>query len=617
MASSSVKVEDILVGAANFNAWKYRIVNILEENDLEELISRDIEEPTSNTVRETYKRKQTKAKRIIFDSIKDNMMPIIGHLRTAKECYDALANLYEKKAPTQKRILKKQLRTLKMGKDDTIATFFSKIAQTKDQLIAIGVPVDDDDLVQTTFDGLPDAWRFFLASVNGRESQPNFERLWHDCLEEEGRLTSINDFSVLKDHSLAAKTKKWRKFPQSKGKGKKPQGKLSHLNPHLSKVKCFNCNKLGHYAKDYMSPPSQQRRRGIFQASVATEEDKPQEEPQRRQTRAATKEQEQHKEYYLISALFSTITKSEKIWLIDNGASRHMIGFKQNLTNYQDKKFKAKVEIGDDGTYDIKVFGSTSFQFLSGNIFHIDEILYVPGLKKNLISVPVLESKGYSVDLSKGNILLLSSNEDLSTAITIGTHECGLYKLSGQVVQALVHETINPYELWHWRLGHLNYNALLGLQKTVTGMPIFSVEHNSVCKGCSLGKNIKKPYPLSNIKSNGILDLIHSDLCGPMSAPSMNVCIYYIIFIYDCSRKTWIYFLKTKDESFSRFQDFKNLVENQTGRHIRVFRTDNGKEFDSFKYDELCRASGIKRELIVPYNPQQNGVAERKNRTIL
>jgi hypothetical protein len=73
--------------------------------------------------------------------------------------------------------LKKQLRTLKMGKDDTVATFFSKISQTRDQLIAIGVPVDDDDLVQTAIDGLPVAWGVFLALVNGRESQPNFERL--------------------------------------------------------------------------------------------------------------------------------------------------------------------------------------------------------------------------------------------------------------------------------------------------------------------------------------------------------------------------------------------------------------------------------------------------------
>jgi hypothetical protein len=188
MTSLSVKAEDKLVGATNFNALKYKIINILEENDLEDYITREIEEPTTNTARASYKRKQTKAKRIIFYSIKENMMPLIGHLRTAKECFDALENLYEKKAPTQKRILKKQLRTLKMGKDDTIATFFSKIAQTKDHLIAIGVPVDDDDLVQTTIDGPPAAWGVFLASVNGRESQPNFERLWHDCLEEEGRL---------------------------------------------------------------------------------------------------------------------------------------------------------------------------------------------------------------------------------------------------------------------------------------------------------------------------------------------------------------------------------------------------------------------------------------------
>ena len=84
MASSSVKAEDKLVGAANFNAWKSRIVNILEENELEELITRVIEEPTSNIVRAAYRKKQAKAKRIIFYSVKDNMMPIIGHLRTTK-----------------------------------------------------------------------------------------------------------------------------------------------------------------------------------------------------------------------------------------------------------------------------------------------------------------------------------------------------------------------------------------------------------------------------------------------------------------------------------------------------------------------------------------------------
>jgi hypothetical protein len=116
MASTSVKVEDRLIVASNFNAWKSRIVNILEENELEALITRVIEEPTSNTARATYRKKQAKAKRIIFYSVKDSMMPIIGHLRTAKECFDALANLYEKKAPTQKKNIEETTTYFENGK---------------------------------------------------------------------------------------------------------------------------------------------------------------------------------------------------------------------------------------------------------------------------------------------------------------------------------------------------------------------------------------------------------------------------------------------------------------------------------------------------------------------
>ena len=82
------------------------------------------------------------------------------------------------------------------------------------------------------------------------------------------------------------------------------------------------------------------------------------------------------------------------------------------------------------------------------------------------------------------------------------------------------------------------YNALLGLQKIVTCMPIFYFENDSTCRGCAPGKNTKKSYPHSNRKTNGILDLIHSNLCGPMTASSMNGCLYYIIFIDDCSHKT-------------------------------------------------------------------------------
>ena len=95
------------------------------------------------------------------------------------------------------------------------------------------------------------------------------------------------------------------------------------------------------------------------------------------------------------------------------------------------------------------------------------------------------------------------------------------------------------------------------------------------------------------------------------------VYVYYVSFNDDFSRKTWIYFLKSKDEVFSKFKEFKSLIENHPERKIKTFRSDNGGEFTSEEFKDLCKELGIKRELTTPYNPQHNGVAERKNRMIM
>ena len=128
---------------------------ILDENDLDDLVFNATKEPTTNVGRLAYKKKQGKARRIIYDSIREELMPNISSPKIAKECYDTLVNLYEKKAPSQKRVLRKRLRTLKLNKDESIGSYFNKIKQVRDQFLAIDVTVDDDDLVQTVVDGLP------------------------------------------------------------------------------------------------------------------------------------------------------------------------------------------------------------------------------------------------------------------------------------------------------------------------------------------------------------------------------------------------------------------------------------------------------------------------------
>ena len=110
MATNTFRPEEKLEGSANYNSWKARLIAILEENDLNDLVFNTIEEPTSNAGRIAFKKKQVKAGRIIYDSVKETLIPTITPLNTAKECFDNLTNLYENKAPSQKRVLKKRLR---------------------------------------------------------------------------------------------------------------------------------------------------------------------------------------------------------------------------------------------------------------------------------------------------------------------------------------------------------------------------------------------------------------------------------------------------------------------------------------------------------------------------
>jgi transposase InsO family protein len=111
--------------------------------------------------------------------------------------------------------------------------------------------------------------------------------------------------------------------------------------------------------------------------------------------------------------------------------------------------------------------------------------------------------------------------------------------------------------------------------------------------------------------------LIHSDVCGTMTIASLNGYLYYVLFIDDHSQKTWIYILKNKDGVLAKFQEFKAQVENQTERKIKVLRSDNEGEYTSKEFNNFCIEAGFKREFTVPYNPQQNGVVERKNRFII
>ena len=147
--------------------------------------------------------------------------------------------------------------------------------------------------------------------------------------------------------------------------------------------------------------------------------------------------------------------------------------------------------------------------------------------------------------------------------------------------------------------------------------------NSEVCEGCVLGKMTKRPFPKkSRSCSLAPLELVHTDLCGPMQEPSQGGSRYVLTFTDDYSRYTPVYFLRNKSDTITKFKDYVRLMENSSGQKIRklsikTLRSDNGGEYLSKEFTRFCNENGINREFTNPETPEQNGVAERFNRTMI
>jgi transposase InsO family protein len=148
------------------------------------------------------------------------------------------------------------------------------------------------------------------------------------------------------------------------------------------------------------------------------------------------------------------------------------------------------------------------------------------------------------------------------------------------------------------------------------------VNHNTsrevgFCEACTGGKQCKNSFKLSETESLVPLELVHSDVCGKMGQKSLGGAEYFLTLIDDKTRYTWVYPLKTKDQVFDHFKEWQAEVENRTGRRVKVLRTDNGGEYTSRKFQDHLKTCGIRHELTIPKTPEQNGAAERLNRTLV
>ncbi|KAL0445802.1 UNVERIFIED_CONTAM: hypothetical protein Slati_1708100 [Sesamum latifolium] len=159
-------------------------------------------------------------------------------------------------------------------------------------------------------------------------------------------------------------------------------------------------------------------------------------------------------------------------------------------------------------------------------------------------------------------------------------------------------------QIWHARLGHISKDRIRRLVDTKS-LEIDDLDHLPNCESCLKGKMTKKPFVGQSAIAKGLLDLVHTDVCGPLSIPARGGFSYFITFIDDHSRYGYVYLMRYKSEAFGRFKEYRLEVENQTSRKIKALRSDRGGEYLSGEFIDYLKENGILSQWTPPGTPQQ------------
>nr|GEW89440.1 retrovirus-related Pol polyprotein from transposon TNT 1-94 [Tanacetum cinerariifolium] len=291
---------------------------------------------------------------------------------------------------------------------------------------------------------------------------------------------------------------------------------------------------------------------------------------------------------------------------------------KQTLINLvQSNQFTGRQ---DPHNHVAKITGYGDYQI--GNMT-ISRVYYVEGLGHNLFSVGQFCDSDLEVAFRQHSCFIRNLE---GVDMLIGSQGNNLYTLSLQDMMAsspiclLSKASKTKSWLWHRRLSHLNFGAInnLARQGLVRGLPKLKLEKDHLCSACAIGKSTKKSHkPKSEDTNQEKHYLLHMDLCGPMRVESVNGKKYILVIVDDYSRFTWVKFLRSKDETPMFIIKFLKMIQVRLNVPARRIRTDNGTEFVNQTLRDYYEEVGISHKTSVARSPQQNGVVERRNRTLI
>lgn len=580
---SSVSLPFPQLTNTNYSNWRFRVEILLDKEGVSHVLRTTQDEYNELSQKDmlAFDRSDSKAKGTIVQCMSDQHLEYIKDAKTALEMLQSLKNIFERKSPLAKLYIMKRLLKMKCTVDE-LQEHFMKVESLLRELEGAGANLDESDKVCYLLLTMPEKYDTVITAIETVNTGITLEFVKNRLLDAELKL---KDLQGPTERNTVFLTKKNQKDYKCYGCGG------DHFLRDCPEKNKNEVSSLSRGRRNYT-----QRKGGKFNRNV--------------NRRAYTSEENtDEKEIVFISEILNSgevnITYSDmKInFVLDSGATDHLVTEKveELMTDVRNLDNEVKIRVANGNFLIAKKMGTLRVIYKNRNIRF--DALIVQNLTNNLLSVKRLNERGQKVIFDKNKTFIESMDGTIINCKSMGKLYIASFELQEEVCNLVA-----TGDIWHRRLGHISecYMKKMNLPTPKT-----------TCSPCREAKGTREPFESKQLpRSKSVGELLHSDIGGPIRTPTLNDERYYQTIIDDHSHFVTVYLLRNKSEApFNLMQYIREMKAK--GFVCSRIRMDQGGEYTSTELKNFCKQKGIKTEYTLAYTPQQNGVSERANRTLL